>query len=87
MKKFIFIESTRPRKNGHMVHLMKLKNNGYYVEISLKTGKELMYGYSYTPEQIEYWKFKVYDVKKEKPQLWWRDNFANYIVDMERGEL
>lgn len=45
MKKYLFIESEKARKNGHVTHVMCYdeRSNDYY-EVSPKTGKPLHMG-------------------------------------------
>lgn len=45
MKKYLFIESEKPNKSGHVAHIMCYheKTNSYY-EVSPLTGKELRNG-------------------------------------------
>lgn len=43
MRKFVYIESEKPNKNGHITHIMEYINN-HYQEISATTGRILRNG-------------------------------------------
>lgn len=86
-KSFVFAESTKANKSGHVTHLFK-KVNDSYVEISLATGKELRYGnYFKDFETLTYWQWKILDVNKEQVTLvGYNTKFADYIRSILRGE-
>ena len=44
MKKYLYIESEKLNKNGHVTHIMYYnEKNNTYAEVSAKTGKPLSY--------------------------------------------
>lgn len=44
MKKYVYLESEKPRKNGHVTHIMYYDaQDNSYAEVSAKTGKLLSY--------------------------------------------
>lgn len=67
---YVFVESTKPNKNGHITRILKVERDGSLVEVSNATGKKLRYGlYFDNIESLNYWDYKILDVKKERPTL------------------
>jgi hypothetical protein len=89
MNEFLFIESTKKNRNGHVSHLLKLNKNNYYEEVSLATGKGLRYGlYFDNIEQIIDYEYKILDVNKERPVMVGRNTrYGKLILDYLKGEI
>ncbi len=86
--KFIFVESNKKNKNGHVSHLLKWAG-GYYKEISLSTGRDLRYGLYFDDEDmIERYGYKILDVKKDRVTLvGYNTRFADRVIEyLEESE-
>lgn len=90
MKKYYIIESTKANKNGHVSHLVKVKNPGDWIEeVSIQTGRVLRKNYFCgTLEQYLEWGYKIVDAKDATFTGGWRRSFLDYLMEnnlIEKG--